>query len=42
MRRFRVVLVLLLVVAVDANTGKVGPATAGKSALLPPLPVIRG
>jgi hypothetical protein len=31
-----------IIAFVDANTGKVGPATAGKSALLPPLPVIPG
>jgi hypothetical protein len=31
-----------IVAFVDANTGKVGMTTAGKSALLPPLPVIGG
>ena len=31
-----------IIVFVDANTGKAGPATAGYSASLPPLPVIRG
>ncbi len=30
-----------IIVFVDANTGKAGPATAGYSGLLPPLPVIR-
>jgi hypothetical protein len=31
-----------IVVFVDAKTGQVGPTTAGWSASLPPLPVIRG
>jgi hypothetical protein len=31
-----------IIAFVDAKTGKVGMTTAGKSALLPPLPVIRG
>jgi hypothetical protein len=31
-----------IVAFVDATTGRVGMTTAGRSASLPPLPVIRG